>query len=103
LKEQRDDYDIAFIEGSCTRLQDETRLRLIRRNAKLVVAIGSCATIGGINSLKNYKDLDEVKKTVYGDKALLFDTYAARPIDAIIPVDAYVHGCPINKARALHV
>jgi sulfhydrogenase subunit delta len=103
MKEKSDNYDIAFVEGSCTRLQDEDRLKQIRKNAKLVVAIGSCATIGGINSLKNYKDADDVRKTVYGDQARLFDTYAARPIDAVIPVDAYVHGCPMTKEEFLQV
>lgn len=103
MKEQSDDYDIAFVEGSCTRLQDEERLKQIRNNAKKVVAIGSCAAIGGINSLRNYKDLSEVRKTVYGDQAKLFDTYAARPIDAVITVDAYVYGCPIDKNEFLHV
>jgi sulfhydrogenase subunit delta len=103
MKEQSDKYDIAFIEGSCTRLQDEDRLKQIRKNAKIVVAIGSCATIGGINSLKNYQDLEDVRRNVYGDKAKLFDTYAARPIDAVIPVDAYVHGCPITREEFLSV
>jgi sulfhydrogenase subunit delta len=103
MKERSDNYDIAFVEGSCTRLQDEERLKRIRKNAKYVVAIGSCATIGGINSLKNYQDLDDVRRAVYGDKAKLFDTYAARPIDAVIPVDAYVHGCPMTREEFLHV
>ena len=103
MKEHSDDYDIAFIEGSCTRLQDEERLKQIRKNASIVVAIGSCATIGGINSLKNYQNMDDVKKIVYGDKANLFDSYPARPIDAVIPVDAYVHGCPMTKDEFLHV
>ncbi len=103
MKEHSDNYDIAFIEGSCTRLQDEDRLKQIRKNAKLVVAIGSCATIGGINCIRNYRDIDEVRKTVYGDKATLFDTYAARPIDAVIRVDAYVHGCPMTKDEFLQV
>jgi coenzyme F420-reducing hydrogenase gamma subunit len=103
MKEHSDDYDIAFIEGSCTRQQDEERLKLIRKNAKVIVAIGSCATIGGINSLKNYQNMDVVKKTVYGESASLFDTYLARPIDAVIPVDAYVHGCPMTKEEFLHV
>ena len=103
MKEHSDNYDIAFIEGSCTRLQDEDRLRQIRKNAKIVVAIGSCATIGGINALRNYRELDDVKKVVYGDSAKLFDAYTARPIDAVITVDAYVHGCPIDKDEFLHV
>ncbi len=103
MKEQSDNYDIAFVEGSCTRLADEDRLKEIRKNAKIVVAIGSCATIGGINSLKNIKDPEDVGRAVYGDKAKWFDTYAARPIDAVIPVDAYVHGCPMTKDEFLHV
>src|SRR4030042_5658550 len=69
MKEHSDKYDIAFVEGSCTRLQDEDRLKQIRKNAKTVVAIGSCATIGGIKSLRNYKDLDEDRKTEYRHKA----------------------------------
>ena len=68
-----------------------------------MVAIGSCAAIGGINSLRNYKDLDEVKKLVYGENARLFDSYAARPIDAVVPVDAYVYGCPIDREDFLQV
>lgn len=103
MKEHSDNYDIAFIEGSCTRLQDEDRLRQIRKNAKIVVAIGSCATIGGINSLRNYRELDDVKKIVYGDSAKLFDAYTARSIDAVITVDAYVHGCPIDREEFLSV
>src|SRR4030065_2795207 len=103
MKEHSDNYDIAFIEGSCTRLQDEDRLKQIRKNAKLVVAIGSCATIGGINSLKNYKDIDDVRKTVYGDQARLFDTYAARATDGGIPGDGSVHGCPMTKEEFLQV
>lgn len=102
MKEHNDNYDIAFIEGSCTRLQDEERLKQIRKNATKVVAIGSCATIGGINAMKNY-DLEDSRETVYGKDASLFDTYAARPINAVIKVDAYVHGCPMNKEEFLHV
>lgn len=102
MKEHSDEYDIAFVEGSCTRLQDEDRLKQIRRNAKMVVALGSCAAIGGINSLRNYKDLDEVGRIVYGNSKL-FDSYAARPINAVIPVDAYIYGCPIDKNEFLHV
>src|SRR4030067_3413537 len=77
MKEQSDNYDIAFVEGSCTRLQDEDRLKQIRKNAKLVVAIGSCAAIGGINCIRNYKDLDEGRKIRAGENARVVDTYRA--------------------------
>ena len=85
MKEHTDTYDIALIEGSCTRKSDEERLKKIRANAKVVIAIGACATIGGINCIRNAQKLDWVRKEVYGDKANLFETYEARPIDAVIP------------------
>lgn len=101
MKEHSDDYDIAFVEGSCTRKSDEERLKKIRSNAKIIVAMGACATIGGINSLKNIRPLEQVRKEVYGDKADWYETYAARPIDAVITVDYKLHGCPIRKEEFL--
>lgn len=98
-----DGYDIAFVEGSITRRSDEDRLREIRANAGFLVAIGACATIGGINAMKNLQDLEEVKRCVYGDGAKHFDTYPTRPIDAVVKVDAYVHGCPIEREEFLQV
>lgn len=103
MKEESDEYDIALIEGSCTRECDEERLLKIRKTAKIVVALGSCAAIGGINCLKNYQDSNDVRKYVYGDKADLFETYAARPLDAVIKVDYYIPQCPINKKEFLYV
>ncbi len=101
MKEHSNNYDIAFIEGSCTRASDEERLKKIRSNAKIVVALGACATIGGINSLKNSRPIDEIRKEVYGERAEWYETYEARPIDAVIPVDYKLHGCPIRKEEFL--
>ena len=67
MKEAGDDYEIAFVEGSVTRKDEEERLKVIRKQAKLVVALGSCACFGGVNQLKNrFHDLEWVKKEVYG-------------------------------------
>ncbi|PIR17750.1 MAG: NADH:ubiquinone oxidoreductase [Deltaproteobacteria bacterium CG11_big_fil_rev_8_21_14_0_20_49_13] len=103
MKERSDSYDIAFIEGSITRKADEERLKKIRANAKILIALGACATIGGINSLKNYRDQKTVRQEVYGDKWELFDTYPARPIDAVVKVDYKIHGCPINRTEFLNI
>lgn len=103
MKEHSDSYDIAFIEGSCTREQDEERLKKIRANAKYVVAIGACATMGGINCIKNTRPLEAVRREVYGDKWQDYPTYATRGIDKVIKVDAYVHGCPMTKSEFVKV
>ncbi len=103
MTEKGEDYAIAFVEGSITREKDIPRLKKIREQAAIVVALGACATIGGVNCLKNFQPSDEVRKYVYGDKAGWYETFAARPIDAVIPVDYYIHGCPMHKAEFVRV
>lgn len=103
MKEHSDNYDIAFVEGSILRPSDEERLKKIRANAKILVALGSCAAIGGINCLKNFRDEKTVRKEVYGDKFELFETYPARPLDAVVKVDHKIYQCPIDKNEFLSV
>ncbi len=91
------DYQIAFIEGSCTRPGDEAAIKAIREQADIVVALGACAHLGGINSIRNRQPLPDVRAYVYGDKAEWYDTYPARPIEAVIKVDAVIPGCPIDR------
>ncbi len=97
MTEKGENYQIAFIEGSCTRASDEIRLKQIRQQAALVVALGTCAHLSGVNSLKSLHPLDEVRQYVYGDKAEWYETYDARPIEAVIPVDFAIPGCPIDR------
>jgi len=101
MKEHSDTYDIALIEGSIMRPMDEKRLRDIRSKAKIVVAMGACATIGGVNKIRNQWMHDEVVKEVYGDAPIqgneLFNVFKAKALNEIVPVDYYIHGCPINR------
>ncbi len=103
MSEKGEDYLVAFIEGSCTRESDEARLKKIRQQASVIVALGTCAHLGGVNSLKYLHPLDEVRQYVYGDKANLYDTYDVRPIEAVIPVDFVIPGCPIDRREFISV
>ena len=103
IDDRREDYDIAFIEGAFSRESDRSRLERIRRNAKIVVALGACATTGGLNVLKNYRGIEQSMGTVYGDKAAWYETAPVQPIDAVIKVDYKIHGCPIPKGEFLEV
>jgi coenzyme F420-reducing hydrogenase gamma subunit len=101
MTEHSDVYDIAVIDGSIMRPMDEQRVRQIRENADIVMAIGACACIGGVNKLRNQWHSAEVLREVYGDAALadnpLFDVFPARAVDEVIHVDYYVPGCPIDR------
>jgi sulfhydrogenase subunit delta len=100
---REDDYLIAFVEGSVTREQDEPRIKKIREQAAVLVALGACAHTGCVNALKNLQPLDEVRRYVYGDKAEWYPTYAARPISAVVEVDAVIPGCPIDRDEFIKV
>lgn len=93
-----DTCDIALVEGSITRPHDEQRLKDIRQRAKVLVALGACATMGGVNKLKNTFDLDEVQRCVYGSAATMphLATYSTKALHEIVKVDHRVHGCPIS-------
>jgi coenzyme F420-reducing hydrogenase gamma subunit len=104
MSERTDDYDIAFIEGSVTTDHDAERLKRIRANADIVVALGSCATIAGINAIRNTQDPQEMRERVYGDDADMIESWdKAKPIDAVIDVDYMVPQCPIDRDEFMHV
>lgn len=98
MSEKGEDYQIAFIEGSCTRESDEARLHMIRKQATLVVALGACAHLGGVNAMKNRWPIEEVQTYVYGENGkAYYESYEARPISAVIEVDLAIPGCPIDR------
>ena len=97
MSDGSDDYQIAFVEGACTRKSDEARLLAIRERAQMVVALGACAHLGGVNALRNWQDLDDVKRTVYGSGGQMIEAGEVRPISAVIAVDAVIPGCPIDR------
>jgi coenzyme F420-reducing hydrogenase gamma subunit len=103
MTEKDEDYAIAFVEGSISRESDETRLKQIRERAKVLVALGACAHLGGINAIKNAQPLDDVRRYVYGDKANWYETYPARPLSAVVQVDAFIPGCPIDREEFIEV
>lgn len=103
MSEKSDAYDVAFIEGSCTRESDEARLQDIRDRAGLVIALGSCAHLGGVNAIRNRQDLGQVRDYVYGEHKEWFDTYEPRAIERVIPVDGIIPGCPIDQQEFIRV
>lgn len=103
MSEKSERYDVAFIEGSCSRASDEARLHDIRERAGYVIALGSCAHLGGVNAIRNRQDLDTVRSYVYGEQKGWFDTYEPRAIQKVIPIDGVIPGCPINSQEFLRV
>ena len=97
------DYDVAIIEGSITDHHAEERIKKIRARAKVLIAYGACACIGGVNGMKNSFDLDEIRQSVYGKDYKLFDSTKTKPLHQVVKVDYFVNGCPIYPAELVEV
>ncbi len=103
MDDKADHYDVAFIEGSISTPKCVERIHDIRRRADVLVALGSCASIGGINSMKNLHPIESVRETVYGKDKYLFPTLPAIPVSAVVKVDFEIHGCPMSIPEFLKV
>ncbi len=97
------DYDVAIIEGSITDEHAVERIKKIRQRSKVLIAYGSCATIGGVNGMKNSFDLEDAGKYVYGKDYKFFPTIKTRAVHQVVPVDYFVNGCPIYQPELVAV
>ena len=96
-------YDLSLVEGSITTAHDVTRIKEVRRRSRQLVTIGACATAGGIQALRNFKDVREFISIVYARPDYIETLATSTPISAHVAVDFELHGCPINKAQLLEV
>ncbi len=96
-------YDIALIEGSITTHHDADVIQQVRRQSKTLISIGACATAGGIQALRNWKDVSEYVRLVYAKPDFISTLKMSTPIAEHVPVDMELRGCPINKEQLVEV
>jgi len=96
-------YDLSLVEGSITTPHDAERIRQVRRVSKFLVTIGACATAGGIQALRNFKDVAEFVSVVYARPEYIKTLDRSTPIADHIPVDLELRGCPISKHQLVEV
>lgn len=101
MSEKGQDYEIAFVEGSVTRESEIEELKKIRERAKILIALGACADLGGVNVLKNFHPQEGWLPSVYGRRDLFSDTIPTKRIRDLVPVDFVIPGCPIDKGEFL--
>jgi coenzyme F420-reducing hydrogenase gamma subunit len=69
----------------------------------MLVTIGACATAGGIQALRNFKDVDQFVAAVYANPKYIETLKKSTPISDHVYVDFELRGCPINKHQLLEV
>ena len=99
----RGPYDLSLVEGSVTTPHDAQRLHTVRRQSRTLITIGACATAGGIQALRNFKDVREFTQAIYARPEFIDTLETSTPIKTHVNVDFELHGCPINKHQLVEV
>ena len=96
-------YDLALVEGSITTSHDARRIQGVRRASRFLAAIGACATAGGVQALRNFKQVREFAAQVYPRPDYLETLDKSTPVSAHVKVDFELQGCPINPRQLLEL
>ncbi|MCK6508582.1 oxidoreductase [Myxococcota bacterium] len=96
-------YDVSLVEGSITTPHDAERIVAIRKNSKKLITLGACATAGGIQALRNFRDVKEWTSLVYAHPEYIDTLAHSAPIAEHVKVDFELRGCPINKMQLVEV
>lgn len=96
-------YELSLVEGSITTPHDAERIQKVRKQSKFLVTIGACATAGGIQSLRNFSDVEEYTSLVYARPDYIQTLRKSTPIADHVYVDFELRGCPVNKMQLVEV
>ena len=105
--------EVGIVEGAVNTTDNVEVLKKLRENCKILMAWGDCACFGGIVTMRNLFDADEILRRAFVDSEStakgkipssdeipqLLDR--ARPVSEIVKVDCFVPGCP-PSAKAIH-
>lgn len=95
-------YDVCLVEGSVSTPEDVARIKEIRKNCKILVALGSCACFGGLQSIGNWARHRELESAAYKEP-LAVQSIKALGIDEYVQVDIYLKGCPVAEEELLEL
>ncbi len=97
------DVEVAFVEGSVSTPEDRERIQHIRQHSRLLIAIGACATSGGIQGLRNGVFDAHWVTQIYSHPEAISSLQHSTPIAHHVKVDFELWGCPVNSQQMLAV
>ncbi len=102
-RESRGPFDLSLVDGSITTPRDAELIRDVRRRSRRLVVLGACATTGGIQALRNFKDVREFAARVYASPQYIETLAQSKGIAEYVPVDFELRGCPPDRRQLLEV
>jgi NAD-reducing hydrogenase small subunit len=107
--------DVGILTGAIGNEAEEEEAKMMRERCKILIAMGDCAVFGGICTMRNFFDTQEVlergyietESTVDGEVPVHEDltplTDKVKGVGDVVPVDIYIPGCPPSADAIWHV
>lgn len=98
--------DVGILEGGVNNTSNEEVALRMRKNCKILVALGDCAVFGGVPAMRNLFRLEDSLRRAYvetestdsggkiPDDPELCRMTEVRAVQDVVPVDIFVPGCP---------
>ena len=107
------DIDVAIVEGAVSSQDDLEKVRHLRRNSRILVALGDCGVTGNVPAMRNPVPVKAIMERVYVDGADVGKGVPsvgvppllkqAVPLHDVVKVDLHVPGCPPPAKTILFV
>jgi len=111
VKEFPENVDVTLVEGAVANVDHITLAKEIRARSKIVVSFGDCAVTGNVLTLRNKLGVEDLLTKVYhegpgsipkggeADRVMPALVPKVLPLHQLIPVDAFIPGCPPDPDR----
>ncbi len=96
ILDEHAEVDIAFIEGSITTPREMEHIKKIREQSRYLIAMGACATSGGIQALRNMHDGQAWIDEIYASPQHIESLTTSTPLSDHVRIDLELWGCPVS-------
>ncbi len=93
--------DICFVEGNPSNDEQIKLLKEMRRRSKVLVVLGNCAALGGIQEIRNYHQPQKLIQQIYQDLKDISFNSEIKEVKDFVQVDYTIPNCPINAEEFL--
>jgi NAD-reducing hydrogenase small subunit len=110
-----DGVDVGILTGAVGNTHQEQAAKRMRERCKTLIAMGDCATFGGVCTMLNFFDTEEALRRGYVETESTVEgkiprsEEIARPlekvlaVDEVVAVDVHLPGCPPSADAIWHV
>ncbi len=110
------EVDITLVEGAVTSDEHLEEILHIRKQSKILVALGDCAVMTNVTGMRNYFELDDCLNTAYktaisndGQGEMPASPFVMHlnqkvvPLQEVVHVDHVIPGCPPDANTIFYV